>query len=89
LLIPCPCCGARDVREFAYGGDAAVARPAIDDLDLEAWHRYLHERRNPRGMHEELWQHVGGCRCWLRVRRDTLTHDIEGALLVGAWGKAG
>jgi sarcosine oxidase subunit delta len=89
LLIPCPCCGNRDSREFAYGGDATVARPAIDDLDVEAWHAYLHERQNPRGPHVELWQHVGGCRCWLRVRRDTLTHEVHGAELVGTWGEAG
>ncbi len=88
MLIPCPCCGPRDSREFAYGGDATPARPAVDDLDAEAWHAYLHQRRNPRGAHVELWQHVGGCRCWLRVRRDTLTHAVQGADLVGAWGPA-
>ncbi len=89
MLIPCPCCGPRDSREFHYGGDAGAVRPAIDDPDPGKWHAYLHLRENPRGPHVELWQHVGGCRCWLRVRRDTLTHAVESAELVGPWGGAG
>jgi len=24
----------------------------------------------------EYWQHVAGCRRWLRIRRDTVTHEI-------------
>jgi sarcosine oxidase subunit delta len=33
-------------------------------------------RDNPRGAHHEYWQHVHGCRQWLRVVRDTVTHEI-------------
>ena len=25
---------------------------------------------------EELWYHGGGCRAWLKVRRNTVTHEI-------------
>ena len=26
---------------------------------------------------EELWYHGGGCRAWLKVERNTLTHEIR------------
>ena len=29
-----------------------------------------------RGKHLELWQHISGCRQWIKVERDTLTHEI-------------
>jgi sarcosine oxidase subunit delta len=35
-------------------------------------------RNNPAGPHEELWYHGFGCRGWLRVARDTRTHEIFG-----------
>ena len=88
MLIPCPCCGPRDAREFHYGGDAGAVRPSLDVNDVEAWHGYLHLRQNPRGPHVELWHPVDGCRSWLRVRRDTLTHEVQGAELLGRWGPA-
>ena len=75
LLISCPHCGARDQTEFAYGGDASVVRPAAD-APLEAWFAYVYLRDNPAGPHVEYWQHVAGCRRWLRIRRDTVTHEI-------------
>ena len=28
------------------------------------------------GKHLELWQHISGCRQWIKVERDTLTHEI-------------
>lgn len=80
MLIPCPYCGPRDVTELTYGGDANVTRPedpqAVSDAE---WVRYIYIRDNPRGPHDELWQHSAGCRRWLRVRRDTLTHEVFGA----------
>jgi heterotetrameric sarcosine oxidase delta subunit len=75
LLIFCPHCGARDQTEFAYGGDASVVRPAAD-APLEAWFAYVYLRDNPAGQHAEYWQHVAGCRRWIRIRRDTVTHEI-------------
>jgi methylglutamate dehydrogenase subunit B len=75
LLIRCPGCGERDHTEFAYGGDARVQRPAAEAPDHE-WIDYVYLRDNPCGPHWELWHHVRGCRQWLRVSRDTLTHEI-------------
>jgi heterotetrameric sarcosine oxidase delta subunit len=78
LLISCPHCGARDQTEFAYGGDASVVRPAAD-APLEAWFAYVYLRDNPAGPHRELWYHGSGCRNWLVVTRNTVTHVITGA----------
>jgi len=80
LRIPCPNCGPRNSDEFRYGGDASARRPAHDDASLDAWHRYVYLRENPKGAHREYWQHVLGCRRWLVVTRDTATHAIAGAV---------
>jgi len=77
MRIPCPHCGSRDSREFVYRGDAAATRPAGDQAD--AMFDYLYIRDNPAGAFEELWYHAQGCRNWLRVRRNTVTHAIAGA----------
>jgi heterotetrameric sarcosine oxidase delta subunit len=77
LLITCPWCGPRDQTEFTYGGDANVKRPANPDaLTDEAWANYVYIRDNPRGAHAELWHHHASCRRWLKVRRNTITHEI-------------
>jgi heterotetrameric sarcosine oxidase delta subunit len=75
LLIPCPWCGPRNQIEFTYGGDATVQRPA-NHAPVAAWFAYVYLRDNPKGPHDELWLHSGGCRSWFKVRRDTHTHDI-------------
>ncbi|MBP1887399.1 sarcosine oxidase subunit delta [Sinorhizobium mexicanum] len=77
LRIDCPCCGVRDHSEFRYGGDATAERPAHDNPDLDAWYHYVYVRANPKGLHREFWQHVLGCRQWLVVERDTVTHSIH------------
>ena len=71
----CPYCGERDVLEFTYGGDASVAVPKLDAGE-EAWFDAVYQRENPRGPHIEYWQHTAGCRQWIRVKRDTLTHKV-------------
>ena len=76
LRIDCPFCGKRDHDEFTYEGDASVTYPAIDNRDEEAWYRAVFLRKNPRGAHLEYWYHGLGCRMWLAVERDTLTHEI-------------
>ena len=76
IRIPCPTCGVRDHSEFAYGGDATVVRPDPANTDEGAWTDYVYLRDNPRGRHREYWQHVHGCRQWLIVDRDTVTHEI-------------
>jgi heterotetrameric sarcosine oxidase delta subunit len=80
MLIPCPYCGPRNVTEFTYGGDADVKRPADPRAVWEAeWVAYIYFRDNPCGPHNELWQHSAGCRRWIRVERDTLTHKVSGS----------
>ncbi len=77
LLIPCPWCGPRDQTEFTYGGDATVERPATPEAaTAEDWAAYVYARRNARGPHLEYWQHSAACRKWIKVARDTATHEI-------------
>ena len=75
LLIPCPWCGKRAHSEFTYLGDATVKRPSPDASD-EQWYDFVYTRDNPRGEHTEWWHHTAGCRQWIRVRRDTMTHQV-------------
>ncbi|HVE51383.1 MAG TPA: sarcosine oxidase subunit delta [Casimicrobiaceae bacterium] len=75
LLIPCPWCGPRNQLEFSYGGDATLRYPRSDGSEA-AWSDYVYLRDNPRGPHDELWQHIAGCRRWIVVTRDTRTHEI-------------
>ncbi|HVM80005.1 MAG TPA: sarcosine oxidase subunit delta [Stellaceae bacterium] len=85
MLIPCPHCGQRPHSEFTYGGDATLRRPSDPALAAdEEWLDYLYLRDNPRGLHREFWHHTLGCERWIEVRRDTLTHRIEGASATGA-----
>jgi sarcosine oxidase subunit delta len=81
LRIRCPVCGLRDETEFAYGGDATVSRPAHGEADPDKWFDYVFLRDNPRGPHREYWHHVLGCRQWLVLERDTLTHAIGAVVL--------
>jgi heterotetrameric sarcosine oxidase delta subunit len=72
-LIRCPHCGPRPKEEFTIRG-AALRRPD-PAADRDAWFAYVYLRENPRGPYEEHWHHSGGCRRWLVVTRDTLTHE--------------
>jgi heterotetrameric sarcosine oxidase delta subunit len=76
MQILCPWCGERPDFEFRSAGEA-LERPACpDDLDDLAWADYLYARDNRPGLVRELWWHWAGCRQWLRVDRDTVTHEI-------------
>ena len=76
LRIDCPFCGLRDHTEFSYEGDATVKYPALD-ASQDEWFEAVFLRDNPRGPHTELWHHLQGCRSFLVVERDTLTHEIK------------
>jgi methylglutamate dehydrogenase subunit B len=89
MLIPCPVCGIRGHGEFVYGGDATRLRPLISSDNTERWAEYVYDRRNPRGPHEEYWQHVHGCRQFMVVTRNTETHDISSVRLIGPWALKG
>jgi sarcosine oxidase subunit delta len=78
LLIKCPHCGERAETEFSYGGEAGIRRPGDPDTLSDAdWADYLFNRKNPRGAHAELWNHVQGCRRWFKVERDTVSYAIK------------
>jgi heterotetrameric sarcosine oxidase delta subunit len=83
MLITCPCCGPRDQTEFTYGGDATLRRPDPATASQEEWLAYIYLRDNPKGPHREYWQHHAGCRSWLVVARDTLTHAIASTEAAG------
>lgn len=82
MRIPCPFCGDRDSREFVPRGDAAPVRPA-DPADEPAMFDYVYQRGNPAGSIREHWYHAAGCRNWIVVTRDTLSHAIASASLTG------
>jgi sarcosine oxidase subunit delta len=80
MRLPCPHCGERDSGEFAYYGDATLKRPdGLGPEQMQVFVDYAYPRDNPAGPHRELWYHVGGCRSWIVVRRDTRNHEIFGA----------
>jgi sarcosine oxidase subunit delta len=77
MRIPCPWCGPRLLNEFTYGGDASKTRPNNpDSASLDTWMDYVYLRKNPAGRHTEYWHHSSGCRSWLVVTRDTISHEI-------------
>ena len=80
LRIPCPYCGIRDQAEFQFGGELPIKRPADPEKAGDAeWADYLFYRNNLRGLHLERWVHSYGCRQWIKLARDTETHEIRGA----------
>ncbi len=78
MRIRCPYCGERESAEFAYLGDAGITRPDATGPHAAAeFFTAVYLRNNPAGTHQELWYHAYGCRAWLRVTRDTCTHEIN------------
>lgn len=79
ILIHCPYCDEdRPEIEFAYGGEAHIARPLDPSTMSDAeWERYLFIRNNPRGRHYERWRHSPGCGRFFNAVRDTVTDKFE------------
>ena len=75
IRIECPFCGERDHSEFSYGGDASITYPPLD-APADAWHDAVFLRETICGRQSETWHHIHGCRMWLIVERDTMTHEI-------------
>jgi sarcosine oxidase, subunit delta len=75
LLITCPYCeAARPEVEFAYAGEAHLARPADSSaLSDDEWRDHLYTRSNARGLHYERWRHLHGCGRFFNAARDTVT----------------
>jgi sarcosine oxidase subunit delta len=82
MRLTCPLCGPRDRREFYYYGAADyLTRPAAD-APAQDWDDYLHTRENPAGELQDLWYHEQGCGAWLKVTRNTVTHEIAAVDMV-------
>ncbi len=83
LLITCPHCGNRAQTEFDY----VRTLDSIVTLDMapEAAMTTLFERSNPRGIDDELWRHSHGCRQFMMLRRNRVTHEIAS---ITPWGAA-
>jgi heterotetrameric sarcosine oxidase delta subunit len=81
MQINCPHCGPRAQIEFTYERtvDSVVAIDATPDEAMER----LYKRANPRGMDDEIWRHSFGCRAWMVLRRNRVTHVIESVQAVG------
>ena len=78
LRIVCPWCGPRDEREFRWGGEVPLARPGPPErVSDPEWADYLFIRTNPKGWTRERWLHALGCRQWLVVVRNTVSHEIR------------
>jgi sarcosine oxidase subunit delta len=75
LLIHCPYCDeSRPEVEFAYAGQAHIARPADPSaLDDAQWESYLYVRDNRRGVQAERWRHIHGCARFFNALRHTVT----------------
>ncbi|WP_026615915.1 sarcosine oxidase subunit delta [Ensifer aridi] len=73
-LVPCPHCGQRPKEEFTIKG-AALTRPTAG-ADASDWFDYVYLRDNPRGAYAEYWHHTSGCRRWIILTRDTVTHEV-------------
>lgn len=79
ILIRCPYCEETlPELEFAYAGEAHIARPPDPSiLSDEEWEKYLFIRANPKGRHNERWRHVHGCGRFFNAVRDTVTDKFE------------
>jgi sarcosine oxidase, subunit delta len=79
MLIHCPYCDEkRPELEFAYAGEAHIARPLDPSTQSEAeWESYLYIRANPRGRHNERWRHIHGCGRFFNAVRDTVSDKFE------------
>jgi len=85
FLIHCPYCDEhREEDEFHTAGESHIVRPADPDAcSDEEWGDYLFFRKNPKGLHRELWVHAAGCGKYFHVARDTATHAIHGTYKAG------
>ena len=78
MLLPCPSCGARNVSEFRYVGEAKT-RPDPNSTDPAHWRRYLYFHSNPLGWAKETWYHGAGCRRYFTIERHTASNQVRAA----------
>lgn len=81
MQIDCPHCGPRAQAEFTY--ERTVDSVMMLDAAPDAAMTTLFTRRNPRGVDDEIWRHTFGCRAWMVVTRNRVTHAITQVVAVG------
>ncbi|SDF20962.1 sarcosine oxidase subunit delta [Salipiger thiooxidans] len=86
LLIHCPYCNETLPEvEFAYAGEAHIARPVnpseVSDAD---WEAFLFLRDNVKGPHYERWRHLHGCGRFFNAVRDTVSDKFLTTYEAGA-----
>jgi heterotetrameric sarcosine oxidase delta subunit len=64
------------------GGPSHITRPQFE-VDDATWASYLYVRENPAGIQFERWLHLYGCGRWFNIARDTRSHEILKAYLMG------
>ena len=81
MQITCPHCGPRAQSEFIFDRtvDSVVALDAAPEVAMAT----LFTRNNPRGVDDELWRHIYGCRAWLVMTRHRVTNEIIATSAVG------
>jgi sarcosine oxidase subunit delta len=73
--LTCPNCGAREVTDFGFGGEA-LQRPQSRPATLRELGGYIYFRRNVAGLQREWWVHRSGCKAWFLAERDTRTNAV-------------
>lgn len=74
----------RDEAEFRYGGPANIDRPGPpESVSDEEWADFLFQGRQVAGWQAERWVHAYGCRAWFNVWRNTESHEVGAATLIG------
>lgn len=82
LLIKCPYCGSRPETEFAFRGEAHIARPG-PEASGEDIADFLYVRSNTKGLMAERWRHVSGCGRYFNAVRHTVTDKFLTTYKVG------
>lgn len=75
MELVCPFCGPRALEEFVF-------RQSLPEPGASPY-AAVYERSNRIDHSLEHWQHLGGCRAWLLVRRNPSTHEIYETTLLG------
>ena len=72
-IMQCPLNGARNISEFAFGGEV-LPMPKLK-ADLREWAEYVFIENNTLGVVREWWIHVPTS-YWFIADRDTQTNEI-------------
>ena len=67
--IDCPFCGPRELREFVFHKTVATTG------SRDEFQRIYLRVADPQSSVEH-WQHVAGCRAWLRVHRNPTSGEV-------------